>query len=484
MRKDENQLGRVWVLMLFTLLFCLGAYFLPERIAGHALKRLDLLSDFSDTQRTTALMDSLRQQLTMEMDAVEVDSVVMEGEQFPAVGIDSTALAQRDSLYRAMYAIEGADSLGSRIEDYSIGHIGLSRFLAALTHEATQHPVRIAVLGDSFIEGDIMVGDLRSGLQRQYGGRGVGFVPVHSVAAQYRPTVSEEAEGWETWSILNDHQRAYTLPGMLFNGVEEEASIHAKMSDRYPELQEASTLKVIYAQNQQTIMHLSTNARTDTLTLPLPATEQITQMEWQGTFNEVDIRFTHAKGFQALGIAMEDSVGVVVDNYSLRGHSGLSLERLDSASCAAFRQIRPYDLIILQYGLNVAQDSVMNYDWYAHRMLKAIAQVKRCFPEADLLLLSVSDRSRQGEQGFETMPAVLALLHAQRKVAKRAGIPFWNLFGAMGGENSMVRYVENNWASKDYTHLGFRGGREVANALLEALAAEKDFYEEMEKKME
>ena len=120
-----------------------------------------------------------------------------------------------------------------------------------MTHEATQRPVRIAVLGDSFIEGDIMVGDLRSGLQRQYGGCGVGFVPVHSVAAQYRPTVSEEAEGWETWSILNDHQKAYTLPGMLFNGVEEEASIHAKMSDRYPELQEASTLKVIYAQIQR-----------------------------------------------------------------------------------------------------------------------------------------------------------------------------------------------------------------------------------------
>lgn len=484
MKKDENQLGRVWVLMLFTLLFCLGAYFLPERIAGHALKRLDMLSDFSDTRSTIALMDSLRRQLTMEMDSVEVDSVAMEQEQIPAIAIDSTALAVRDSLYRTMYAIEGADSLGRRIEDYSIGHIGLSRFFAALTQEAAQRSVRIAVLGDSFIEGDIMVGDLRSGLQQQYGGRGVGFVPVHTVAAQYRPTVTEQAEGWETWSILKEPEQAYTLPGMLFTAEEAEASIHAKMSDRYPELQEASTLKVIYARNQQTVMHLSTNTMTDTLTLPLPATEQITQIEWQGAFNEVDLRFTQAKGFQALGIVMEDATGVVVDNYSLRGHSGLSLERLDSAACAAFRQIRPYDLIILQYGLNVAQDSVMNYDWYAHRMLKAIAQVKRCFPEADLLMMSVSDRSRQGEQGFETMPAVLALLHAQRKVAKRAGIPFWNLFGAMGGENSMVRYVENNWASKDYTHLGFRGGREVAKALLEALAAEKDFYEEMEKRME
>lgn len=484
MKKDENQLGRVWVLMLLTLLFCLGAYFLPERIAGHALKRLDMLSDFSDSRSTTQLMDSLRRELTMEVELEAADSVVMEEERTPTIEIDSAALALRDSLYRVMYAFEGADSLGSRIEDYSIGHIGLSRFFAALTREAMRRPVRIAVLGDSFIEGDIMVGDLRSGLQRQYGGRGVGFVPVRSVAAQYRPTVAEQAEGWQTWSILNDREQSYTLPGMLFKAEDEEASIHAKMSERYPELSEASSLKVIYAQNQHTVMHLATNTMADTLSLPLPPTEQITQMEWQGVFNEVDIRFTQATGFHALGIAMEDSTGVVVDNYSLRGHSGLSLERLDSASCAAFRQIRPYDLIILQYGLNVARDSVMNYDWYAQRMLKAIAQVKRCFPEADLLMMSVSDRSRQGEQGFETMPAVLALLHAQRKVAKRAGIPFWNLFGAMGGENSMVRYVENNWASKDYTHLGFRGGREVAEALLEALAAEKDFYEEMEKRME
>ena len=217
MKKDENQLGRVWVLMLFTLLFCLGAYFFPDRIAGYSLKRLDLLSDFSDTRSTIELMDSLRQQLAMEIDSVEVDSVAMEREQIATVGTDSTALALRDSLYCAMYAVEGADSLGSRIEDYSMGHIGLSRFFASLTQEAAQRSVRIAVLGDSFIEGDIMVGDLRSGLQRQYGGRGVGFVPIHSVAAQYRPTVSERAEGWKTRSILEDRELAYTLPGMLLS---------------------------------------------------------------------------------------------------------------------------------------------------------------------------------------------------------------------------------------------------------------------------
>ena len=172
---------------------------------------------------------------------------------------------------------------------------------------------------------------------------------------------------------------------------------------------------------------------------------------------------------------MEDHLGVVVDNFSLRGNSGMILERLDVSRCQALNKIRPYDLIVLQYGLNVVSDSVMNYGWYSSRMVKVINHIQLCFPEADILMLGVSDRSRQDDGEFETMPAVLALLHAQRQAAKKAGVPFWNVFGAMGGENSMVRFVELNWASKDYTHLSFRGGREIADALLKALLSEKDF---------
>ena len=64
------------------------------------------------------------------------------------------------------------------------------------------------------------------------------------------------------------------------------------------------------------------------------------------------------------------------------------------------------------------------------------------------------------------MPAVLALLHAQRQAARRSGVAFWNVFGAMGGENSMIRFVENNWASKDYT-LEFQGRKRDSFCLVE-----------------
>ena len=167
-----------------------------------------------------------------------------------------------------------------------------------------------------------------------------------------------------------------------------------------------------------------------------------------------------------------------MDNYSLRGNSGLILNRVDSMQSVALNKVRPYDLIILQYGLNVANDSVLQYGWYGKKMEIAIRYLRRCYPTADVLVLGVSDRGRQFDGKFETMPSVLALLHSQRQMAKRMGVTFWNVFGAMGGENSMVRYVENNWASKDYTHLSFRGGKELARILYEALMREKKFYDE------
>ena len=479
MNKEDN-FGRLLALLLITLCICLGLYYLPDRMFGQKIKNVDLLSDLRVKTQSLS-MDSLRKQLE-QPDTLEIDSVALRDSIIRSTGIDSAALALRDSLYNVMYSVQGADSLGTHIEDYSVGHIGLKRFFAALKKgKELKRPVRVAFLGDSFIEGDIVVADLRSALQKEFGGRGVGFVPIASVASQFRPTVEQHSEGWHTWSMLTDHDHGYTLSGMMFEPKGEKVSVSVKTTNRYPELQTVSSLKFLYEQNTATRMKLLCNGEPDTISELLPATTEITQYEKKGTFTEASFSFTETDGFRALGVAMEDNSGIVVDNYSLRGNSGIILARLDSARCRSLSKVRPYDLIILQYGLNVVSDSVLHYGWYNSRMTEAVRRVQVCFPEADILLLGVSDRSHQEDGAFETMPAVLALLHTQRQIARKTGIPFWNTFGGMGGENSMVRFVENNWASKDYTHLSFRGGREIATALLKALLLEKEFYDEADK---
>ena len=94
------------------------------------------------------------------------------------------------------------------IEDYAEegGH-GMEPFYRALEQiDELNRPVRIAYFGDSFIEGDIITDELRLLLQKRFGGCGVGFVDMASQTAGFRHSVREEAEGWESFSIVDkDH---------------------------------------------------------------------------------------------------------------------------------------------------------------------------------------------------------------------------------------------------------------------------------------
>ena len=67
---------------------------------------------------------------------------------------------------------------------------------------------------------------------------------------------------------------------------------------------------------------------------------------------------------------------------------------------------------------------------------------------------------------------------AQRLVAKKTGVAFWDLLEAMGGENSMPKFVnaKPSMAAKDYTHLNFKGGKVLAIKLANALLYEQERY--------
>jgi hypothetical protein len=478
--KTDDSFSRLLPLLLITLVACAGLYGLPETILNHKIKKVDILADIRVSGNPlSASLDSLRMQLE-EPAEPEPEPEPETGTNTVAVDSMAVSIALRDSIYRVMNGTKSlADAGGTRIEDYSPGHNGLKRFFAALS-QSRARPVRIAFMGDSFIEGDILVADFRSTMQQQFGGHGVGFVPITSASPQYRPTVDQQAEGWKTYSIVNSKKAGYTLSGMLFEATSDRAKLSFATTSRYAALKRVNSLKFLYDRNEGTFMQFVYNNMMDTVMQELPPAGAVTQYELNDTVSEGSFTFTGAWGFRALGIALEDKTGVVVDNYSLRGNSGLIFEQLNPAVCESFCAIRPYDLIILQYGLNAMDESMLDYGWYGARMTKVIKQIQLCFPESDLLLLSVPDRANQYNGVFATMPAVLALLHTQRQTARSAGIPFWNMFGAMGGENSMIKFVEKGWAGKDYTHLTFKGGREIARSFMKSLMLEKEFYDGQE----
>ena len=154
----------------------------------------------------------------------------------------------------------------------------------------------------------------------------------------------------------------------------------------------------------------------------------------------------------------------------MRGSPGYHIGTIPTHILQQFARLRPYDLIIMHYGLNMASPSVRTYQPYKERFMKCIELYRQVFPDASFLLVSMNDRDVRGADGaFHTMDGVLELIDIQREMAEQEGIAFWNLQEAMGGEGSMARLQAEGKANRDYTHINFRGGEVLGKLLFDFL---------------
>lgn len=366
------------------------------------------------------------------------------------------------------------------IEDYSDStYRGMKPFYEALDRIQTEgRLVRIAVFGDSFIEADIFTSDLREMLQKRFGGCGVGFVPITSSTSGYRPTVRHSFGGWLSHVVTDstfDRQKQ-GLSGHYFIP-RQGAYVELRGQKSYASLLDTCQQASLFFQNRGSVSLSARVNQGEAQVGEFAPTGTLQQMQVTGQIGSVRWEVQQADSTLFYGVAMDGKQGIIVDNFSLRGSSGLSLRTIPVSTMSAFNQLRPYDLIILQYGLNVATERGRDYNGYQKGLLTSIARLKESFPHAGLLLLSVGDRNYKTDTGdLRTMPGIKNLLRYQQNIAFESGIAFWNMFEAMGGEGSMAAMVhaKPSLANYDYTHINFRGGKRMAGLLYETLLYGKE----------
>lgn len=371
------------------------------------------------------------------------------------------------------------------IEDYSdsTGH-GMSVFYKALDEIGNgDRLVRVAVFGDSFIEADILTADLREMLQKKFGGCGVGYVPITSMTSGYRPTVRHSFGGWHSHSIADTvyfDRKKQGVAGHYFIA-DSGAYVELRGQKSYASLLDTCTQASLFFSNKGEVrLSVSVNKGTAQEILTAPSGGTLQRILVKGRIGSVKWRIARADSTLFYGMTLDGAHGVAVDNFSLRGNSGMSLASIPEKTMKEFNEKRPYDLIILEYGLNVATERGRDYDHYRKMMLKSVNHIKECFPQAGILLLGVGDRDYKTETGdLRTMPGVKNLIRYQQSIAAESGIAFWNMFQAMGGDESMAKLVHSkpSLANYDYTHINFRGGKYLANLLYETLIYGKSQYE-------
>lgn len=445
----KNVLPHTALLAILILVALLLLHLLPSlELGGHRLRRVDLLSDVRPSQPP----------------ASEADSLLPPPPKTKPAFVDSCPPDM------------------TCIEDYSDStQRGMAAFYAALD-EADRRPIRIAYFGDSFIEGDILTADLRHLLQGHYGGCGVGYVDITTLTYGFRPTVRHAFGGWQSHAWTDTLGFDRTLQGIAgrYFIPSPAAYVELRGQREYASHLDTCLRAGIYFSNRQAVTMSVRLNRGQAQTYTYPASNRLQAAEVNGHIGQVRWTIQQADSAIFYGVYMEGDRGIILDNFSLRGSSGLNIRSIPGSRLRDFNRLRPYDLIVLQYGLNVATEQGSNYDRYAAGMATTIQMLKESFPQASILLVGVGDRDYRDEDGhLRTMPGIRRLVRYQQNLAADNAIAFWNLYEAMGGECSMATLVDAKppMANKDYTHINFRGGKHLAELLYEVLVHGKKEYD-------
>lgn len=446
----KNYISATFILTLIIVGVLMGLYFLPPmKVDGKQLRKVDLLADIRPD---------------VKEEVCDSDTIVLPPPVKP-IFVDTCKAGM------------------TCIEDYSDSTMrGMKHFYETLSQVKTMNrPVRIAYFGDSFIEADIFTADLREMLQNEFGGCGVGYVPVTSSINGYRPTVRHSFGGWSSHSsndsigfdrALQDISGHYFFP-------REGAYVQLKGQNKYASRLDTCEVSTFYFLNKGFVaIRSKVNGAGEGELHEETGNGDMQALSVEGRIGQVRWSIEQSDSATFYGVAMDGKRGISLDNFSVRGSSGLHLRSIPLRTLLAFHRVRTYDLIVIQYGLNVATERGVKYDGYKKGMLTVIEHLKTAFPEAGILLVSVGDREYKNENGdLRTMPGVKNLIRYQQSIAADSHIAFWNMYDAMGGQGSIVDMIDRKMANLDYTHINFKGGKHLAGILFETLMYGKEQYE-------
>jgi hypothetical protein len=393
---------------------------------------------------------------------------------------DERMKQQRKLLSQAVHSQEiiqfGPDSLG-----------GLIRFFMALEElKKKGGQTRIAYFGDSMIEGDLITQDLRKCLQDKFGGSGVGFLPITSIVAGFRTTVRHTfSTNWTDHNLLENDSHGHG-PGISGHTFIPTFSASADSNAtggswvkytavNQPRLSTFPTVRMFYGAASGT-NYVNINSRS----IRLDGTQTVNQLKVANSaVQSINASFSCSEPIDIYGFSMDSDSGVIVDNFNFRGNSGLPLTKMPLNVLRGLDNYLGYDLVIVHYGVNVVNHKLKDYNWYEKGMVAVVNHLKTAFPGASVLVISTGDKGYRQNGKITTDPAVPLVVEAEKNVAAKTNSAFWNLYEAMGGYESMGKWVDGDtaYANKDYTHFNFRGARRVGKLLYDKLISEYDRYQ-------
>ena len=333
--------------------------------------------------------------------------------------------------------------------------------------------------GDSQIECDRITSFLRQEFQEEFGGCGVGLIPALQTVPTY--TTGQSLSGSATQYLAfgpADSRGNSDFYGPMAKRTEVHGAASISISARGGKdySHSCSFNKVTVLTKNAADLHLV--VRGDTIAMDSTNVGEMyfyTARLGGGASSATLGVKGHAS---ILGIQLDGTKGVNVDNLPMRGCSGPELLNISRASIRPFLGRENVGLILLQYGGNsVPYLTKAKLPGYKERMKNVINMFRQMAPEARIIFIGPSDMATTDSTGavrsYSVLPETVKTL---REAANESGAAFWNMYEVMGGTGSMSKWVRSGLAGSDYVHFTPGGAKKMAHMLYETLQFYYKFY--------
>ena len=349
----------------------------------------------------------------------------------------------------------------------------------AALEQAEEKPVRIVHYGDSQIEEDRITGTIRERLQERFGGNGPGMMPARKLSTP-RMSGSSSVKLRRYFNYGGQGNRASGRqygPFADFTRLDSVTTLSFRQvarKDQRPSNFERVTLVAGNVRSYLTVNYEGDQRRVETSDNPL----SFIRYELPDSSARVSLTTTgHADLY---GVLLDSKTGVRMDNVPMRGCSGTIFTSMDDAQLRSFYKEENVRMIILQYGGNsvpyLKTDKVISN--YKENIRKQIRHIQELAPKAKIVFIGPSDMATTINGKRQTYPKLANVVDSLRSAALECGAAYWDIYGVMGGEGSMVQWVTARpaLAGPDYIHFTLAGARKVGEMFCDSFSLYYEYY--------
>ncbi len=373
----------------------------------------------------------------------------------------------------AQPAITSNNSYGKKVS--ITGNIEQLKYFFNALEKSNSQKIRIAHYGDSIIWGDVITDNLRNYFQNKYGGHGIGYMSICTDDISARKTIDHEfSSDWDWASVFTKNREHFPIGiAGTVGKASSSSSVEYKTKTISPAADSFTEVSVFYsnANSNSSISFIVDNKKAQKINLSSGSNLNVSKLKINEKSTKIKLQLNNCEGAFFYGVTLDSGNGVYFDNFPFRGNSGVSIRDIDNKLLYGFSQNLNYKLFILQFGVNVATSGNVKYKWYERMMIRVIKKINKYFPNSSILMISPGDLGQKKGRKMITHPEIKKFISVQEKIAKKSNVAFWNMFEAMGGENSITQWVKASppLAFKDYCHLTWDGGEVISQKLINAL---------------